>query len=346
MDYNNILIIKMSSMGDILHALPFAAALRRRFPAAKISWLVHPQFAGFVPDPPVIDEVLFFDRKKFAAMGIFDKLCYLCEMRNLLHSKAFDLVIDLQGLFKSAVMAALSGCPERIGYCEMREGSGLVSRRIAGPNREGHVIERYLDVARYLGAEVREPEFPFPDLSAEILSVRDKLRELGLPEEREYIVFAPGARWETKEWPPEHYADLAGKISADGFAVVLAGGPDEAPKGERIRALAPAAEIIDMIGATSFRELAALIKGCRAFISGDTGPLHFASALKKPLIAMYGPTLADRTGPYGDKDAVVLFAPVPCSGCLKKTCGDRFCMERITPETVYREFRRKLCELS
>ena len=122
MEYKNILLIKMSSLGDILHTLPFAAALRQRFPKAKITWLVHPQFAGFVPDPPVIDEIIYFDKVKFKKMNLLAKLAYFLEMRRLLHSKKFDLVIDMQGLFKSAVLAAISGCSDRIGYCEMREG--------------------------------------------------------------------------------------------------------------------------------------------------------------------------------------------------------------------------------
>lgn len=120
MEYKNILLIKMSSLGDILHTLPFAAALRQRFPKAKITWLVHPQFAGFVPDPPVIDEIIYFDKVKFNKMNLLAKLAYFQEMRRLLHSKKFDLVIDMQGLFKSAVLAAISGCSDRIGYCEMR----------------------------------------------------------------------------------------------------------------------------------------------------------------------------------------------------------------------------------
>ena len=104
MEYKNILLIKMSSLGDILHTLPFAAALRQRFPKAKITWLVHPQFAGFVPDPPVIDEIIYFDKVKFNKMNLLAKLAYFQEMRRLLHSKKFDLVIDMQGLFKSAVL--------------------------------------------------------------------------------------------------------------------------------------------------------------------------------------------------------------------------------------------------
>lgn len=341
-EYKNILIIKMSSLGDILHTLPFAAALRRRFPAARISWLVHPQFAGFVPDPPVIDEVLYFDKVKFNKMPFGSKLKYFFEMRSLLHSKKFDLVIDMQGLFKSAVMAAISGCSEHIGYCEMREGSGLVSRAVCGSHSHDHVIERYLDVARYLGAEISsldDVEFPMPDLSHETASVQEKLKLQGVM--KPYVVMVPGARWKTKEWPPEHYAALAEKLLKEQQVdVVLAGGPDEAAKGEKIQQLCGGTA--SLIGQTSLRELAALIKGCAAYVSADTGPLHFAAALKKPLVAMYGPTRADRTGPYGSDMSTVLLTPASCAGCLKKNCDYWHCMHDITPDMVYKILKKKL----
>lgn len=338
--YKNILIIKMSSLGDVIHALPFSAALRKLYPQAKISWLVHPQFSGFLPDPPIIDEVIYFNKVEFNKMNLFSKINFLRNFRKELHAKKFDLVIDLQGLFKSAVVAALTGCSNRIGYCEMREGSGLVSRAICGEHSQDHVIERYLDVARYLGADIREIEFPLPDLKKEEQSVREKLAEKGFDGD-EYVVFVPGARWETKEWPPKHYAALADKIAGSGMYIVLAGGPDEREKAALIEASAETDRIIDLTGQTSLKELAALIKGCKVFISGDTGPLHFAAALKKPLIAMYGPTKAERTGPYGSDNITILTTTAQCAGCLKKHCGDWHCMYDITPETVYDEYLKK-----
>lgn len=341
MEYKNILLIKMSSLGDILHTLPFAAALRKRFPNAKITWLVHPQFAGFVPDPPIIDEIIYFDKVKFKKLGIIEKIKYFLEMRKLLHAKKFDLVIDMQGLFKSAVIAAISGSNNRIGYAEMREGSGLVSRAISGSHRNDHVIERYLDVARYLGAEVERIDFPVPDLTKETVAVEEKLSQKGL--QGEYIVMVPGARWATKEWPVEHYAKLAKLITADGYSVVLAGGPDDSSKGEKIVELAgQTSGLINLIGETSLRELAALIKNCKVYISADTGPLHFAAALKKPLVAMYGPTKADRTGPYGSKEVTVILSSAKCAGCLKKVCDDWHCMYDITPEMVYEAYKEKV----
>lgn len=343
MEYNNILLIKMSSLGDILHSLPFAAALRSRYPHAKITWMVHPQFAGFLPDPPVIDEVLYFDKVKFNSIGFGEKIAYFKELRDMLRSKNFDLVIDLQGLFKSAVIAAMCGCENRIGYCEMREGSKFVSKAIKGEHSKDHVIERYLDVARYLGAEVKEIEFPMPDLTAESQSIANKLAANGVYD-NSYVVIVPGARWETKVWPADHYADLAKMIIEDGRSVVLAGGAEDKVKGLAISAKVNSDKLVNLIGETSLKELAALIKGCSVYISADTGPLHFAAALKKPLIALYGPTSPERTGPYGSNDTTVITSPAACAGCLKKVCDNWHCMDDITPEMVYNAYKQKVKE--
>ena len=343
MEYKNILLIKMSSLGDVLHTLPFAAALRGRFPKARITWLVHPQFGGFLPDPPIIDEVIYFDKVKFNKMGLKDKFHYFLSMRKELTQRKFDLVIDMQGLFKSAVLAAISGCKDRIGYAEMREGSGLVSRAIKGSHAHDHVIERYLDVARYLGASVEgldDVVFPLPDLSREEAAIKEKLAQAGLGG-ASYTVIVPGARWKTKEWPLEHYIALAAKITAGGMYVVLAGGSDDTAKGKAIAQRDASGRVIDLTGKTSLKELAALIKNCSVYISADTGPLHLAAAFKKPLIAMYGPTKADRTGPYGSRKSTVLLTPAPCGGCLKKKCSSWHCMHDITPDKVYEIFKMK-----
>ena len=336
MEYNNILIIKMSSLGDVLHTLPFVAELRERFPQARLTWLVHPQFSGFVPDPPMVDEVIYFDKVKFNKMSLGKKWSCFKEMRSLLHSRNFDLVIDMQGLFKSAVLAAISGCNNRIGYCEMREGSGLVSKAITGAHAKDHVIERYLDVARYLGCAVKDIRFPLPDLQKEWQAVQEKTEAVKEP----YVVLVPGARWETKKWPIEYFSELAEMILRDGKQVVLAGGPEDTSLGSQITRLSPG--VTDLTGKTGLRELGALIQHSTAYISGDTGPLFIAAAMKRPLIALYGPTRPDRTGPYGSSEAVIIRAPVSCAGCLKKRCSKWICMKAITPEMVFDEYKKKV----
>ena len=335
-DYKNILIIKMSSLGDVLHTLPAVAALRKGFPKARLTWLVHPQFGDFVPDPPMIDEVLYFDKEKFKKMNTGGKWSYFKEMRALLHSRKFDLVIDMHGLFKSAVLAAISGCDNRIGFCEMWEGSGYISKPIRGEHAEGHAIEQYLDVARYLGCPADEIVFPLPDLQKEWQAVQQKTDAVQKP----YVVLVPGARWDTKIWPAEHFAKLADMILRDGKQVILAGGPEDVPTGAQITGMVPG--VTDLTGKTSLRELGALIRHCILYISADTGPLFIATAMKKPLIALYGPTRPDKTGPYGSEDAVVMKAPVPCAGCLKRHCRKWICMQSITPDMVFEEYRKKM----
>ena len=155
-----------------------------------------------------------------------------------------------------------------------------------------------------------------------------------------YVVLVPGARWETKKWPAENFAKLADMILRDGKQVVLAGGPEDVSLGEKIAGMAPG--ITDLTGKTGLRELGALLQHCVAYISVDTGPLFIAAAMKKPLVALYGPTRPERTGPYGSKDASVLTALVSCAGCLKKHCDDWVCMRSITPERVFDEYKKKV----
>ncbi len=355
----------MSSLGDVLHTLPFVAVLRKRFPQAKISWLVHPQFAGFIPEEPIVDEIIYFDKVAFNEMGIFDKIKYFFEMRSLLHSKDYDLVIDLQGLFKSAILALMTGCKNKIGYCEMREGSGLVSKAIVGPHAADHVIERYLDVARYLGATVDKIEFPMPDFTIERMTFDDKMAEIFNNDSSKmklpYVVLVPGARWVTKCWPTKNFGELASRLVDKGVNVFITGGDDDYQRGTEIEAFYKRlkatpivsednhfkrenkpvqGELINLIGKTNIKELAVLIDKAQGYISGDTGPLFIAAAFKKPLVAIYGPTRPERTGPYGSEDACIIQAQCDCAGCLKKQCDDLICMESVTTKYVYDKYEK------
>lgn len=337
MEFNRILIIKMSSLGDVIHSLPFLAALRRRFPRAKIVWVAQPSFSHLIPGPPWVDEVVEYPRPSFKRpLRTFTELK---RLRRRLLVENFDLSIDLQGLFKSALVAAVSGSRKRVGSAFMREGSYLISRPVRGANVDGHAVERSLDVARFLGAEVDKVEYPFPDLSEFEQAVDAKLSAAGRLASEPYVVFAPGTRWATKRWPATHFAKLAARLGADGWRVVLAGGPDDREISEQIVADVPrdvaADRLINFIGQTSLQELAALIKNASLFISGDTGPLHIAAALQVPSVAIFGPTLPDRTGPYGSERAVVLTTPLECAGCLKKSCDSFRCLDSISPEQAY-----------
>ncbi len=341
MEYKNILIIKMSALGDVMHALPCAAALRDLYPDAKISWLVHPQFGTFVPEAPYVDEVIYFDKKAFTKLSFMGKIKEFFRMKKLLHSKNFDLVIDLQGLFKSAVMALLTGCSNRIGYNDMRECSGLISRAIHGPNDKGHIVQQYLDVIRFLGSKVEEPVFPMPKLIEEKHKIKEILnKKFSNAKVDQLIVLVPGAGWVTKEWPVSYFIELANELIQRGKYIVLAGGPAELPKGEEISSALPKDKVLNLVGKTNLRELAALMGSATLCIGGDTGPVHIAAAMGCRIIALFGASSGHRAGPYGKK-VTIISTTEECAPCFKRKCPlHKNCMEKISVEEVMKIYKQ------
>ena len=305
--YKNILIVKMSSLGDIIHALPSLYALRKSFPEARITWAVHPAFAKILPELPWIDEIFLVDRKKIK------DLKYLLSVRKELHSRKFDLVIDLQMIAKSAIIAAFSGCSTRIGYNDAREGSFLVSKPISGPHKHGHIIEQLLDVMRYLGCNCDEIEFPIRDCSKQEETVSSEGSSTTSTtayqtETTTQTTTQAGTRGEEKKWPIEYWGELAKEFSALGIYTVISGTKNEKDLSEKITGYYTSSYIVDFVGETDLLELAALEKMASLHISSDTGPLHIANAMHTPIIALFGPTKADRSGPYGNDNSVILTA--------------------------------------
>ena len=335
MEYKNILIIKMSALGDVMHALPCAAALRDLYPKARITWIVHPQFSAFIPEAPIVDEVIIFDKKSFSKMSFGDKLKEFLRMRKLLRSKRFDLVLDLQGLFKSAVIAWLTGCKTRYGYNDMRECSGYVSKAIHGANDKGHIVQQYLDVIRFLGSDVREPVFPMPRLLQEKKKIQHLLSEKfnDISKDR-LIALVPGAGWVTKEWPEDYFIDLAKQLIQQGKYIVLVGGPAEIEKGNKIIEKLPDSKVISLIGKTSLKELAALMSFVGLCIGGDTGPVHIAAAMGTRIIALFGASSGHRAGPYGS-NVTIISTDEKCAPCFKRKCPlHKNCMKKIQVATV------------
>lgn len=335
--YKTILIIKMSSLGDVLHALPTLAALRQNCPQARIVWAVHPNFAAVLPAKPYIDDVIYIDKKGLKSLS------YLRRLRHDLHQYQFDMSLDLQGLAKSAIVAFLSGAKEKYGYWEMREGSFLVSKGLAGPHKQDHVIERYLDTVRVLGGTVNGITFPLPDITAEKEKLKERFQAQGL--DGPYVAIVPGARWDVKEWPIPYWQDLIQRIISTGMAVVLLGSRDDAPKGAAITAATGTNKVYDYTGKTNLKELMAAISLSRLYISADTGPLHIANALKKELIALFGPTSPARTGPYGGPGSTyihILISPTAKATPAHPLVDDPACMSQLTVDTVWQTYEHIL----
>ncbi|MDF2500172.1 MAG: rfaF [Anaerosporomusa subterranea] len=329
-----ILIVKLSAIGDVIHALPVAHALKAGFPDCKITWVVEKPALELVKANAYVDEVIVFEKGQCKTWSGIRQYApgFISELRR----RRFDLSLDLQGLFKSAAIASLSGATERLVYCNARELSNWMGKRVCGPNQGGHIVEQYLDVVRALGVNCDSTDFglTIPD---EVAATTEALANFaGLDMTQDYVLLAPGANWPNKRWQPEHFAALADKLFDDKLIPVLTGGPgdDYFSKDILKAALIPP---IDLTGRTTLLELAQLIRHAKLVVGGDTGPVHLATALNTPVLMLMGPTNPERNGPYGKRNAV-LTVPYECAGCWKRECRyGKECLTVLSPDAVYQE---------
>lgn len=330
--YRNILIVKLSAIGDVVHALPVAYALKQCFPAARVTWVVERPSYDLLANNPCIDEIIVFDKPRLKKLAGFRE--YAPAFVKQLRAKGFDLALDLQGLFKSGAIAFLSGAPDRYVYCNTRELSDRLSRRVCGPHQRGHVVEQYLDVVRALGCAVDKAVFPIHITESEADAATAAAAAAGFDLCQPYVLLSPGANWPNKRWPPPLFAALADRLRGDGFVPVLTGGPGDAPLAAAIKGAATVA-LVDLTGRTSLKQLAHIIKNARALVGGDTGPMHLAAALATPVVALHGPTDTIRNGPYGAGHKA-LVAAQECAGCWRRACPKgRDCLAAITVDEVY-----------
>lgn len=345
--FDRILIIKPSSFGDVIHALPVLNGLRQRFPHARISWLVANSCAGLLEGHPALDEVIRFDRKHYGRLGrdwraSLDFINFVGDLR----SRRFDLVVDLQGLFRSGFFALAAGARHRIGFANAREfGWAFYNHRVQVDNPDMHAVERNYLFAEALGFAAIPIRFNLPVRADARESVRQLLAQNGIQPGEAYVVAGPGTRWETKQWPARHFATALSSIASQhALPIVLTGMVDERAVVDQVAA-ATAGHVVNLAGRTSLQELIALVEGCRVALMNDSGPMHLATALNKPVVAVYGPTSAARTGPYGRGENVARL-DLPCSPCyLKKIAqcphGHR-CMRELLPEAVAAQVSRIL----
>ncbi|MEN6509475.1 MAG: lipopolysaccharide heptosyltransferase II [Smithella sp.] len=330
----NILIVKLSAIGDVIHTLPSLAALRRLYPDAHITWVVEEAASGLVLQHPLLDQIIVFRRKKWILdlkAGRFQSVRQdACSFLEELRSRRYDLVIDFHGLFKSAMVVLASGGKRKLGYDSLQELSSLFLNEKIPEDMNKHAVDRYLDFLRYLGAEPGPAEFILP-INPEAEKRSRTLMDSYALKRKKFIAVNPVAYWETKLWDNEKFAILADllkdKMKLD---VVFTGSrkKDAADIVSRMRGTG-----INLGGETTLMELACIYKDALAVISTDSGPMHLAAAAGTPVIALFGPTDPSRTGPYGTGH-VVIRTDLSCSPCLLKTCPTRKCMTDILPEQV------------
>jgi heptosyltransferase-1 len=334
-----ILLVRRSSLGDVVVSLPALAALRRGFPDAYLAWLVEDHLADLVRGHDCLDEVITIRR-----LPAREPRQWWQEARRVgryLREQSFDLAVDLQGRGKSALMCYLSGAPRRIGYSNETHGPpGLrwINERV--PTEPGLIaVARTLHMVNYLGAPIFPVEFRYPVLPGAAAWAQ----EFTAPPGGHLIALVLGASSPIKTWPPDHFAALAQRLRDEGSEVVLVGGPGEAEREALVQAsLSPSAP--SAVGRTSLPQLAALLNRVDAVVSGDTGALHVASALGTPVVGLYGPTSPLATGPYGPQHRVLWDQP-PCGPCVRRPrCRDYHCMTDLTPERVAEAVQEVLAE--
>jgi len=288
-----LLVVRLGSMGDIVHALPAVAALRAAHPAAQLDWVVERKWLDLLAGCPAISAALPQDR------GLAASLRLVRELR----ARRYDVAVDFQGLYKSASLAFFSGARGRIGFdrAHARESgaASLYTQRVAPVAT--HVVEMNLALAHAAGAGEAPAEFPLRVSSGAEAWIEQQLAPRKL---EDFYVLCPGGGWRSKCWPAEQYGHLHRRLAGrHGWRGIVTYGPGERALAEAARMVAGEPE--PLVLGTDIPQLMALLRRAKFVVAGDTGPLHLAAALDTPVVGLFGPTDPQRNGPYGQLDSVV-----------------------------------------
>jgi heptosyltransferase-1 len=296
-----ILIIKPSSLGDIVHSLPVLDVLHRCFPDPEIHWLVAKGFEGMLEGHPMLKKLWIIHKD--------------------LKAENFDYVIDLQGLLRSGVIAKATGAPVRVGFAEAREGSRMFYTHTVAGGREVHAVDRYLKVPAFLGCDISEVRFPLPPFDSSLEAVPS--------EGSGYAVMCPGARKPVNRWPAERFGKLASMLP---LKTVVVGSKGDRRLADEVME-ASGGKALSIAGKTDLKGLIGIIKHARIMVTNDTGPMHIAAALGIPVFAIFGAANPARTGPYGDGHTIIR-KEISCSPCYRRNCEEPVCMEMIKVKEV------------
>jgi heptosyltransferase-1 len=330
-----IAIVKLSSLGDVIHALPVAHALRRARSGLHLTWIVEAREYALLNGHPDLDVVVPVDTRLWRRLiwrpsGARQVWGKLGRLRLRVRRARFDVAVDLQGLLKSGLLTAYTGARLRIGFARShcREFNSIfTNRHVTPPATAAHVVDQYLSLLAPLGVPAAPPEFHLPVRPEADRRIADFLGEHGVKSGERLVALNPGAGRPQKRWPVAHFRVLAERLSTEmGARVLLLWGPDEVHMARQIGQDLGARPLL--APPTDLDELTALLRRSTLMIASDTGPLHLAAALGTPALGLYGPTRAARNGPYGPR----------CQG-LQSPDGT---MAGLTPDTVAAAAQRLL----
>ena len=340
----NILIVKLSAIGDVIHTLPALNAIRDRYPKAHITWVVEAAAADLVIGHRALDRVIVSHRKRWIRQLRSPRwrqaLADIHRFWNDLRDTRYDMVIDFQALLKSGVLVWLARGRRKIGFdrgMQHQEHSYLfLNERVPPVDMEVHALTRGLLLLDAIGIHSREVAYDIPITESDRRRVAELLAANGIDGQRPLVAINPVALWETKLWLNDRFAALADRlVNACGVDVVYTGAPADrgaifAIRGQMTRASA------DLSGMTTLKMLAEVYRQAALVVSTDTGPMHLAAAVNTRVVALFGPTAPWRTGPFGRGHRVIRTAP-SCSPCYRRECDIHQCrcMRDITVQQVF-----------
>lgn len=357
-----VLVVKLSAIGDVVHSLPAVSWFKTRVPQAKITWVVEPLSKDLLLGNPCVKRVVVFEKKKFKSLSPTAMKAFAGE----LNQTKYDVAIDLQGLFKSAAICRASGARKIFGFSDAREMAPLAytDRINTGDYNsfDKHVVLHNMRLANAAANAVTgkkvdvsddkklaaESNFVLPSIKEQSIQKIEKLfselqtkEAINSAEHAPLVVLIPGTTWVTKLWPMPSWAALAAKFVARGHRIALIGGKSEGEANkalaQEIRQSAPQANVVDLTGKTSLSDLMALFSRAQIVVGGDTGPLHLAAALHGPsIVGVYGSTPIGRNGPFGEHCTAVSTS-LECQPCFSDTCkvSTLACLKELSPDAVF-----------
>jgi heptosyltransferase-1 len=332
-----ILIVKMSSLGDVVHAIPLAKVLKNGISGCTIDWVVNEEYAELLKGNPHIDEVIPFKRKEWLTLtGFFKNIKEVKNFAMYLKKKHYDLVIDVQGLFKSALVVLMAAGKRDMGHSNAREFSPVFYHEKVYGDPGLHAVERYLLFADKLGIKWQREELEFfIPFEKEDIAIVDSLLQKASLTEKNFAVFCPFSRWETKMWDERNFHALGKMLNNKGIGVVWTG-----EKGERLNREAKN----NFIGKLSIKQLYCLMKKSKFVVTCDSGAMHIAGAADANIFALFGPTSPEKTGPYTIKGRAVVIKKdgVSCAPCFGRECDKQNACLEIKPEEVLQKIEETI----
>lgn len=299
------LVARMSSMGDVIHTLPVAAALKGLAEDVEIVWAAGRTYGSLVSLCTAVDETVIMKNSFWKNVSVVKGL------------GKFDVALDMQGLFKTAWVVFHADAPKKLGYHWQREGSGLFSSPVKPDPTSHHVVDQYLDVARALGSKVHTADFCLRPRADEVAKMQELLAGAGRDESRPLVLANPSSARAVKRWSPDLMAHAVRILDSAGFQVAFIGTAQEDWAYQEV-ADCGLPSVMNLLGKTSVTELVALISLAKAHIGGDTGSTHIAAALGIPAYSVYTATRPQRSCPYGQIHRCMTSDPVELTDLIKR----------------------------